>query len=116
LAACAASIRSHVAFESASPHKIIGPQSCSWLTAWVVFSGLMTCMLHPACLQSLCPSKLVFVLKESQTWINNEGVDFTARLKSSATEGKCMTAAMYARDARQSRGEQHASNLFEQVF
>lgn len=39
-------------------------------------------LTHPysSFLQARCPSKLVFVLREGEQWINNNGGDFTASL------------------------------------
>ena len=39
------------------------------------------CPLLPA-LQAVCPSKLVFVLKDGLAWINDDGSDFMVQLKS----------------------------------
>jgi hypothetical protein len=41
-----------------------------------------------ASLQTECPSKLVFVLKEGEHWTNNGGSDFTAQLAPKSINGE----------------------------
>ena len=49
-------------------------------------------------LQAICPSRLVFVLRDGDQWIHNRGGDFSADLKPTSIEGKpglesCMLCA-----------------------